>query len=91
MLPSTLYSKTCRKRPLKKENQKLVFKTDYRLMQVKSIAECSNFFKNPHVTNVTSSYILFLKIFLVCLSFFLTLFISFYSPSFSSSFCNFII
>ena len=25
-----------------KDDQKLVFKTDYRLMQVKSIAECSN-------------------------------------------------
>ena len=29
-----IYSKTCLNRPLKKENQKLVFKTDYRLMQV---------------------------------------------------------
>ena len=36
-----MYSKTCLKRPLKKEDQKLVFKTVYRLMQVKSIAECS--------------------------------------------------
>ena len=36
-----LYSKTSLKRPLKKEDQKLVFKTNYRLMQVKSIAECS--------------------------------------------------
>ena len=35
------YSKTCFKRPLKK-NTKLVFNTDYRLMQVQSIAECSN-------------------------------------------------
>ena len=35
-----LYSKTCLKWPLKKE-QKLVSKIDYRLMQVKSIAECS--------------------------------------------------
>ena len=25
-----------------KEDQKLVFKTDYRLLEVKSIAECSN-------------------------------------------------
>ena len=31
-----LYSKTCHK-----EDQKLLFKTDYSLMQVKSIAECS--------------------------------------------------
>ena len=35
------YSKTCLKQPLKKKDQKLVFKTDYCLMQVKSIAECS--------------------------------------------------
>ena len=34
------YSKNCHKRPLKKY-QKLIFKTDFRLMQVKSIAECS--------------------------------------------------
>ena len=34
------YSKTCVKRPLSK-SQKLFFKTNYRLMQVKSIAECS--------------------------------------------------
>ena len=34
------YSKTCLERPLKKK-LKLVFKTDYHLMQVKSIAECS--------------------------------------------------
>ena len=32
------YSKTCVKRPLSKR-QKIVFKTDYRLMQVKSIAD----------------------------------------------------
>ena len=36
-----MYSKTCLKRPLKKKDQKFVFKTNYRLMQVKSIAECS--------------------------------------------------
>ena len=35
-----MYSKTCHKRPLKKR-PKLCFKTNYRLMQVKSIAECS--------------------------------------------------
>ena len=34
------YSKTCLKRPLQKKT-KMVFKTDNRLMQVKSIAECS--------------------------------------------------
>ena len=34
-------NETCLKRPLKKENQKLVFNIEYRLMQVKSIAECS--------------------------------------------------
>ena len=36
-----MYSKSCLKRPLK-EDQKLVFKTDYHLMQVKSIAESSS-------------------------------------------------
>ena len=35
-----MYSKTCPKRPLQKKT-KLVFRTDYCLMQVKSIAECS--------------------------------------------------
>ena len=39
--PDLNYSKTCLKWPVKKEDQKLVFKTNYRLMQVKSIAECS--------------------------------------------------
>ena len=34
------YSKTCLKQP-PKNTQKLVFNTDYRLMQAKSIAECS--------------------------------------------------
>ena len=36
----TKYSKTCVKRPLSKD-KKMVFKTDYCLMQVKSIAQCS--------------------------------------------------
>ena len=36
-------SKTCLKWPLKNKDQKLIFKTDYRLMQVKSIAECSTY------------------------------------------------
>ena len=35
-----VYSKTCVKQPLLKE-PKFVLKTNYRLMQVKSIAECS--------------------------------------------------
>ena len=34
------YSKTCVKRPLSRRPE-MVFKTDYHLMQVKSIAECS--------------------------------------------------
>ena len=34
------YSKTCVKRPLSKD-RKLIFKTNYRVMQVKSIADCS--------------------------------------------------
>ena len=37
----TTYSKTCLKRPIK-QDQKKGFKTDYRLMQVQSIAECSH-------------------------------------------------
>ena len=37
---SNEYSKTCVKRQLSK-TQKFVFKNNYRLMQVKSIAECS--------------------------------------------------
>ena len=36
-----MYSKTCVKQSHSKR-QKLTFKTNYRLMQVKSIAECSN-------------------------------------------------
>ena len=40
-VPVNIYSKTCLKRPLKKKSKKLVFKADYRLMQVKSNAECS--------------------------------------------------
>ena len=35
-----IYSKPCLKRPLS-ERPKLVFNTNYRLMEVKSIAECS--------------------------------------------------
>ena len=35
-----MYSKTCLKRPLKKKT-KTILMTKYRLMQVKSIAECS--------------------------------------------------
>ena len=40
ILAQYMYSKTCLKQPLK-SRQKKVFKTDYRLMQAKSIAECS--------------------------------------------------
>ena len=36
----SIYSKTCVKQPLSRR-PKLVFNTNYRLMQVKSIAECS--------------------------------------------------
>ena len=38
--PEIIYSKTCLKGPLKND-QKLFFKTDYRLLQVKRIVECS--------------------------------------------------
>ena len=41
VLKPDMYSKTCVKRPLKKNAKNVFFKTDYRLMQVKSIAECS--------------------------------------------------
>ena len=37
------YLKTCVKHPLSKIQKKMVFKTNYRLMQVKSISECSPF------------------------------------------------
>ena len=39
---SNIYSKTCAKQPLSisQKDHKLVYKTDYRFMQVKSIAEC---------------------------------------------------
>ena len=47
---NTPYSKTCLKRPLKKK-QKLVFKIDYCLMQVKSIVECC-FIKLPFVIKI---------------------------------------
>ena len=36
-----VYSKNPSYAATQKEDQKLVFKTDYRFMQVKSIAECS--------------------------------------------------
>ena len=39
------YCKTCLKGPLKNKTKKLVFNTNYCLMQVKSIAECSTGFK----------------------------------------------
>ena len=37
-----MYSKTCVKQQLFKKTAKLFIKTNYPLMQVKSIAECSN-------------------------------------------------
>ena len=42
MVLMTINSKTCVKRPLSK-GQKLVFETNYPLMQVKSTAECSKY------------------------------------------------
>ena len=41
LIHNATYSKTCLKRPLKKKAKNIVFKTVNRLMQVKSIAECS--------------------------------------------------
>ena len=49
-----------------KEDQKLVFKTDYRLMQVKNIAECS---KREH-SSILSTFIklqFVIKIFVLCI------------------------
>ena len=40
LMPHYRYSKTCLKRPLSKR-PKMVFKTNYRLMQINSIAKCS--------------------------------------------------
>ena len=43
------YSKTCLKQAAtQKEDQKLFFKTDYHLMQVKSTAECSKNASREH-------------------------------------------
>ena len=39
--PVSTYSKPCLKRPLQKDQKIIFFKTNYRLMQVKRIAECS--------------------------------------------------
>ena len=39
-VPKAEYSNTCVKMATLKETRKLGFKTDYRLMKVKSIAEC---------------------------------------------------
>ena len=36
-----MYSKTCLKQPLKKNSKTVFFNTNYRLMQIKGIAECS--------------------------------------------------
>ena len=54
-----MYSKTCVKRPLSIRRKKLVFKTNYRFMHVKSIAEClehsailSNFIKLPFAIKI---------------------------------------
>ena len=53
-----VYSKTCLKRPLNKKDQKLFFKTNYRLMQFKSIAECS---KHYAILSTPLSYHLSLR------------------------------
>ena len=71
-------SKICLKRPLKKD-QKLAFKTNYLLMQVKSIAECSRgsilqYFR-PSLSYHLSLRHLFLSIFRV----FFIVFINHYS------------
>ena len=59
------YSKTCLKWPLKRR-QKMGFKTDYRLMQVKSIAECSSLQGEHSAILLTSIKLQFvIKIFVV--------------------------
>ena len=59
-----LYNKTCLKRPLSKR-PKLFFKTNYQLMQIKSIAECSlpQYFRPSLSYNLSlrSSFCLFLS------------------------------
>ena len=53
------YNKTCVKWPLLKD-KKMFFKTDYHLMQVKSIAECSQYFR-PELSCQLSLSIFFLS------------------------------
>ena len=59
-----IYSKTCLKRPLNLKEDLNGFREDYRLMQVKSITECS---KGEH-SAILSTFIklpLFIKIFVL--------------------------
>ena len=60
---SRLYSKTCLKQPPKRR-PKWGFKTDYRFLHVKSIAECAfcNTF-DLHQANITSAF----KSFVLCI------------------------
>ena len=55
MISNRTYSKTCHKWSLKRR-PKLGFKTDYRLMQVKSIAECIKLVPSVFKTFVLSTF-----------------------------------
>ena len=58
------YTKACVKQPLSKD-QKLVFKINYRLMQVKSIAECSKWSILQYLTFIKLPFVI--KIFVLCI------------------------
>ena len=63
----TLYSKTCLRR--QNEDRKLIFKTNYRLMQVKSIAKCSKSLEHLRYFRPSFSYHLsFRRLFCLFLS-----------------------
>ena len=61
------YSKRCVKGPLSKR-PKMVFKTDYRLIQVKSIAECSHWSILHYIRPSFSYHLSFRPLFCVILS-----------------------
>ena len=60
-----MHSKTCHKRPLKTD-QKLVFKTDYRFMQVKSISECPR--EHSAILSIVIKLLFSIKIFALPIS-----------------------
>ena len=82
---SSIFSKSCVKRHSQKD-QNLVFKTNYRLMQVKSIAECSKGRSILQYFRPSLSYQLLLRSF--CLFFEWPFYTGFTVPS-SSKLSNF--